>query len=135
MTPDAEGWITWGGGVCPVAPETLVDVRFRDGYNSTAQAARTWSWRQDGDGDDIIAYRIVKEQATEADGPPDVSGADPEFISELQDRVRLIANSVTGTTAFRGELSSFASILNIAANMLGKVPVRSLPAPPTTEGR
>jgi hypothetical protein len=63
----ADGWIEWHGGNCPVAPETIVDLRFRDGVVCTFESAGFWSshnpancnWHHSDDRD-IVAYRIVK---------------------------------------------------------------------------
>lgn len=66
--PDADGWIKWDGGGCPVRRDALVWVRLRDGYEECDDAA-TFRWRHVGDDacdqfaveeGDIIAYRIVK---------------------------------------------------------------------------
>lgn len=64
----SEGWIEWGGGECPVGKGTLVDVRYRDGRELSAlpakgiptggrDASRAF-WRNDGNLNDIIAYRM-----------------------------------------------------------------------------
>lgn len=68
---DADGWIKWGGGECPVAAGTAVDVRYRNGEVAMNVPAvqRRWfgsrcaeSWgRIGGHGGEIIAYRISKE--------------------------------------------------------------------------
>lgn len=56
----ANEWIEWGGGACPVADETIVDVRFRGGDSDLESYAIDWDW-SDGDHEyDIVAYRIVK---------------------------------------------------------------------------
>lgn len=57
-----EPWIEWHGGECPVAPDTKVEVRYRDG------ATGTFNQHCDGDWDhtptdrdlDIVAYRVVQ---------------------------------------------------------------------------
>ena len=68
---DADGWIPWSGGECPVTVGTRVDAKFRDGekaYNVPAgdcaedpdsRSASDWSHMESNY--DIIAYRIVKE--------------------------------------------------------------------------
>lgn len=58
-------WITWNGGPCPVAPETMVELRFRTGEEHAAlPSAGFWTWGHDGISSDIIAYRIAKEPKT-----------------------------------------------------------------------
>ena len=66
----SEGWIEWEGGECPVGKGTLVDVRYRDGQelsalpaNGMTKGARDASyafWHDDGNINDIIAYRLHK---------------------------------------------------------------------------
>lgn len=56
---DADGWITWGGGECPV-PDKLVWCKFRGGgaifFGRNASSLR---WIHAGADRDIIAYRVV----------------------------------------------------------------------------
>lgn len=67
---DSDGWIEWGGGECPVEEGTLVDVRYRDGQELSTlpakgkpeggrDASRAF-WHNDGNLNDIIAYRLHK---------------------------------------------------------------------------
>lgn len=60
---DADGWIPWAGGKCPVAFETKVDVRHRDGneYQGFAGYSIARFWDHAGEPRDIIAYRVVGE--------------------------------------------------------------------------
>ena len=57
--------IDWNGGECPVPPDMRVTVKFRDGDSQSGHPAYAYaySWRHDGDGADIVEYRIVIEQA------------------------------------------------------------------------
>ena len=63
--PADDGWIPWKGGECPVAHGTVVDVRYRDGWEGDGLASK-WRWHHatqessDVKGLDIIAYRVVK---------------------------------------------------------------------------
>ena len=60
-----DGWIPWTGGDCPVAHGTVVDVRFRDGWEGDGLASK-WRWHHatqensDVKELDIVAYRVVK---------------------------------------------------------------------------
>ena len=64
--PDAEGWIEWCGGECPVEEGTLVDVIWRNGTERTGVKALHLGgagqqfWVADGMVNDIIAYRLHK---------------------------------------------------------------------------
>lgn len=63
--PDADDWIEWHGGECPVPEGRKFQIRRRDGYEtSVIKGAKIWAW---GPPDkprvsDIIAYRIVEER-------------------------------------------------------------------------
>ena len=61
--PASDGWTKWEGGECPVAPETLVSVRYRHSLCDAGGVARNFHWRQFGGPNDIVAYRIVKGAA------------------------------------------------------------------------
>lgn len=73
LTPavDADGWITWLGGPCPVSPNTVVEVKFRrisetSGQRITGRGVASYyseepdQWRNDNNTGDIVAYRIAK---------------------------------------------------------------------------
>lgn len=55
-------WIKWHGGECPVPPDTLVEVKFRDGSCETGHSANCYSWLRVDFNDDIVEYRIAIEQ-------------------------------------------------------------------------
>lgn len=68
--PDADGWIEWKGGECPVEKGTLVDVIWGNGTERAGVKALQLGgaghqfWVADGMTNDIIAYRLHKpEQA------------------------------------------------------------------------
>ena len=55
--PDADGWIEWKGGECPVDGD--VNVKFWSGtIKENPISARELYWEHDGDISDIIAYRL-----------------------------------------------------------------------------
>lgn len=58
--PGWSEWIEWGGGECPVQPETRVCIRVRDGWEDWEENAGYWKWKHLGAGGDIIAYRVRK---------------------------------------------------------------------------
>lgn len=65
-SPDADGWIEWKGGECPVEKGTLVDVIWRNGTERAGVKALHIGgaghrfWVADGMVNDIIAYRLHK---------------------------------------------------------------------------
>ena len=61
--PDADGWIEWKGGECPVGEGDRIDVKFSDG-DEFFDVGSDWGWDVDAGGCNIIAYRLHKpEQA------------------------------------------------------------------------
>lgn len=54
--PDADGWIKWEGGDCPVPATLIVTYRMRDGERAIRRAGAL-RWGCDGGAGDIIAYR------------------------------------------------------------------------------
>jgi hypothetical protein len=63
--PDADWWIKWEGGECPVDGKTKVDVRFLNGDElygcDTPWRAGDYDWAHENTTYDIITYRIAKE--------------------------------------------------------------------------
>lgn len=57
--PEDDVWIEWAGGECP-APGLMVDIKFENGEISKSELASLWIWKHCRDGDNIIAYRVVK---------------------------------------------------------------------------
>lgn len=71
---DANGWIEWNGGDCPVRFGKLIDVRYRDGHVQLGCRAEsrcdtelyaTTHWGNSGGAADIIAYRLHKPEQVE----------------------------------------------------------------------
>lgn len=61
---DADGWIPWSGGECPVPSGTSVEVRFPDD-DTDIQIACKFRWKHSWNppmGGDIIAYRLHKPE-------------------------------------------------------------------------
>lgn len=72
--PDADGWIAWGGGECPVVAMTSIDVRYRDGkearnipaqmHHCIPNTRNATDWSRDGfnEDSDIVAYRLAQDE-------------------------------------------------------------------------
>lgn len=58
---DADGWIEWSGGECPVDGESIVDVEFNSG-NIFSGVAKGLSWRHEWKYSNVIAYRLHKPE-------------------------------------------------------------------------
>ena len=79
---DADGWIEWKGGECPVDVDALVCCKLRSGKVSiTAYHAGILSWRHDGNGADVIAYCPHKTQKSEPQYCESVTRSIPEPIA------------------------------------------------------
>ncbi len=66
---DADGWVEWHGGECPVPGLTDVEVRYRSGIHSYIAAdEQDWVHDPSWPSVDIIAYRIVPATPTEESG-------------------------------------------------------------------
>ena len=62
---DADGWIDWHGGECPVPKNALVDVKLRDNWVDECSSADNWQWKHFGNHTDIIAYRLQNPTKSE----------------------------------------------------------------------
>lgn len=60
VKPDADDWIEWSGGPCPVDPNASVDLTTRNGVVLVRRKAGLWDWRHDGVSVDIMRYRPAK---------------------------------------------------------------------------
>lgn len=58
--PDADGWIPWAGGGCPLADGVWHHVKFLNGDVCLDDQASSWGWGETAGGFQIIAYRLVK---------------------------------------------------------------------------
>ena len=91
--PDADGWIEWNGGECPVSYDSIVDVKFYNGRVGVALSplpgggAGKESWRLIDGHSDIIAYRLHK---------PEQSGATDKLSSEAVSvaKIALMSDSI-----------------------------------------
>ncbi len=75
-------WIEWKGGECPVAPDTMVEVRYRSAILpiSGPDLARRddWRWEPPQQGlagsFDIVAYRVIGQEHK-----PDMVNSPPHY--------------------------------------------------------
>ncbi len=44
--PDADGWIAWNGGECPVPDGVRFQIRMRDGAIVAGYPGPHWDWRE-----------------------------------------------------------------------------------------
>ena len=79
--PDADGWIEWKGGDCPVGDGVLVDVRLRSGSRYEAELLDDASWSDTWGNESIIAYRLHKPQKSEPQYCESVTRSIPEPIA------------------------------------------------------
>ncbi len=63
--PDADGWIKWNGGECPVGDNVMVEIKTRDGETQIDESYYwNWSHTEDSPVQDrqIIFYRLHKPE-------------------------------------------------------------------------
>ncbi|MCB1814357.1 MAG: hypothetical protein KDK04_21940, partial [Candidatus Competibacteraceae bacterium] len=79
----SEGWIEWGGGEMPVAFDTKVDYRKRNGGERRARMAGHLSWRHQESPGDIVAYRIpVDAKLRRMEESNEELSAEVEYLTE-----------------------------------------------------
>ena len=61
VTAEADCWIEWASGECPVGNGCVVDLKLRNGSAISCRYAYAASWLHHHTGGDIIAYRIHKD--------------------------------------------------------------------------
>lgn len=69
-TADADGWIEWAGGECPVDSDAIVEVKYRKPIplHINNDRAEYFAWSHDGNSGDIIAYRLVQQHEVKTAG-------------------------------------------------------------------
>lgn len=88
---DADGWIEWAGGECPVDSDAIVEVKYRKPnlYQFNNDRAGDFTWSHDGFGGDIIAYRLVNKHELETAcidrKLDDVKSSDAQLEADLND--------------------------------------------------
>jgi hypothetical protein len=84
QAPDADGWIEWNGGECPVGDDSIVDVMFCNGRVGIglsplpAGGAEMEGWRLINGRSDIIAYRLHKHEKVKSEFCESVMRSIPE---------------------------------------------------------
>jgi len=80
---DADGWIEWKGGECPVEKDVLVGLRMRDGDIATVSPSGMFRWSHIGSCADIIAYRLHKQEHPTGIEPTDPTVTEGPTIEQL----------------------------------------------------
>ena len=60
--PDADGWIEWKGGECPVDGNEIIDIRYPESREEFGAKAKFRRWNHARNKGDIIAYRLHKPE-------------------------------------------------------------------------
>jgi len=91
-------WIEWKGGECPVAPDTRVEVRLRNGdsYSHASAGWWVWKWRDLKDTHDIVAYRVLNGEKPK----PDMVNSPPHYTDGGIEAIDYIAAKL-GPDGFR----------------------------------
>ena len=80
-SPDADGWVEWGGGECPVGEDDRIDVKFSD-CDTLFDVDSNWDWGGDVDMCNIIAYRLHKPEQSKPEFCESVMRSIPEPIAK-----------------------------------------------------
>jgi len=70
--PDADGWIEWEGGMCPVEKYAWVETRRRDGEVVEPTPSGLLGWQHFGSCEDIVAYRIIDPERISIEPTPTI---------------------------------------------------------------
>lgn len=113
---DAQGWITWKGGECPI-PDAKVgeyEIRFGNGEIKAGDIcdAIHWHWEHIFNGADynIVAYRLVKpdhsQLANSEQNDDRITGMEATHIwfDEAKDIDETVFNSLTGVIRYPGKV-------------------------------
>lgn len=88
---DADGWIDWHGGECPVDSDAIVEVKYRkpNPYQFNNERAGDVAWSHDGFDGDIIAYRLSQPHEVKTAGidvkRDAVNPSDAQLEADLND--------------------------------------------------
>lgn len=109
VPPDSDAWIEWHGGPCPVAPETVVEVRGKGLSDSCtwSQAAGDLDWRHYPDvrlgrQRDITAYRIVQPATLPPEALTAAAQRDTDIAERLDGYAAEIARAQADTEKWAG---------------------------------
>lgn len=82
---DADGWIPWAGGECPVSKNIMIEYRTRGVRNVRTRHAGYATWSHRGWDSDIVAYRIAEPAPIMVPlGPEDVLKDLTRRVGELE---------------------------------------------------
>ena len=113
---DADGWIEWSGGECPLPGDQLCEVKVRgEGVPRGPKPAKVWAWDwMSMRSNDIIAYRPIIEtpQAPEwnGEGLPPVGTVCLKGCKKVQVLAHADVKSPTGTAVVWQALDDFSEI-------------------------
>lgn len=86
---DADGWIEWKGGECPVSSLVRVDTKHRCGRVDTNRRADSAWWNHAGVVGDIVAYRLRNHANMHDTGAGDPNPvAEPEFCESVMSSIQ-----------------------------------------------
>ncbi len=83
--PDAEGWIVWHGGECPVDSDTRVETKRRDNVGTWTHFSGKLNWKHNNNDMDIIAYRMMQQTQSELEQPKKLKLSAGEMVRLVKD--------------------------------------------------
>lgn len=104
--PDADGWIAWGGGECPVPHSTIVELKLIGGIQPPPVNAGSWHWMVHGYSDDIRFYRVVESAPAQPRASVEHAGGevDAEYVKRLEAYALDITRALTGLVGGGSEM-------------------------------
>lgn len=112
---DANGWIDWHGGECPVDSDAIVEVKYRkpNPYQFNNDRAGDFTWSHDGFDGDIIAYRLVQPHEAQPAGivvrRDALKSNDAQLEADLNDCISQPQSNDDARDEILYELANFAA--------------------------
>lgn len=113
--PDANGWIPWHGGICPIRGDAKIEIRMRNGQTRHCPAGvNAWAhpaWRDSDGSHDIVAYRLVTAEATRIVDPRPL----PPFSIWMRHRNIMSGRppqDTAGFVEFRRDVTAYLDLLH-----------------------
>lgn len=112
---DADGWISWSGGECPVDSDAIVEVKYRKSnpYQFNNDRAGDFTWSHHGIDGDIIAYRLQQPHEVKTAGidvqRDAVKSNDAQLEADLNDCIGQAQSNDDARDEILYELANFAA--------------------------
>lgn len=119
--PDADGWIEWNGGECPVDADCIVSYKMRNAETfKRGEPASEARWSHNGVATDIIAYRLHKPEQSKPEFCESVmrSIPEPEAKPTIEQLIQTYADRAHGLQLANEHLATCVRQANEAMDAL-----------------